>query len=194
MQHSLRAVAVMWWFSNLSVHQNYLESKLQHRLLGPTPRLSDSVGFHFCKFQDDVHVAGRRTTHWGPVQFSSVQSLSRLRLFAIPCTAARQASLSLPTPGACSNSCPSSRWCHPTLSPSVIPFSSCPQSFPASESFPMSWLFTSGGQSIGASASASVLPVNIQYWFPLGLTGLISFQYSCILEKIYFLEKMSRML
>ena len=72
-----------------------------------------------------------------------------------------------------SNSCPLSQWCHPTMSSSVVPFS-CPQSFPASGSFPMSQLFTSGGQSIGASASASVLPMNIQGWFPLGLTGLIS--------------------
>ena len=78
------------------------------------------------------------------------------------------------SPGVCSNSCPLSRWCHPTISSSVIPFSSCLPSFPASRSFPMSWLFTSGGQSIGASASASVLPMNIQDWFPLGLTGLIS--------------------
>ena len=72
-----------------------------------------------------------------------------------------------PTPGAYSNSCSSSRWCHPTISFSVIPFSSRLQSFPASGSFPMSQLFTSGGQRIGASASASVLPMNIQYWFPL---------------------------
>ena len=67
-----------------------------------------------------------------------------------------------PTPGACSNSCPLSQWCHPTISSSVVPFSSCPQSFPASGSFLMSQLFASGGQSIGASASASVLPMNIQ--------------------------------
>ena len=70
------------------------------------------------------------------------------------------------TSGSCSNSCPLSCWCHPIISSSVIPFSSCLKSFPASGSFPMSWLFTSGGQSIGASASASVLPVNIQDWFP----------------------------
>ena len=70
--------------------------------------------------------------------------------------------------------CPLSRWCHPTISSSVTPFSSCLQSFPASGSFQMSWLFTSGGQSIGASASASVLPMNIQDWFPLRLAGLIS--------------------
>ena len=75
-----------------------------------------------------------------------------------------------PTPGVCSNSCPLSRWCHPTISSSVLPFSSCLQSFPASGSFLMSQFFASGGQSIGFSASASVLPMNIQYWFPLGLT------------------------
>ena len=79
-----------------------------------------------------------------------------------------------PTPSVYSNSCPLSRWCHPTISSYVIPFSSCLQSFPASESFPMSQLFASGGQSIGLSASASVLPINIQDWFPLGWTGWIS--------------------
>ena len=79
-----------------------------------------------------------------------------------------------PTPGVYSNSCPLSRWCHPTISSSVIPFSSHLQSFPASGSFQMSWLFTSGGQSIRASASASVLSINIQDWFSLGLTGLTS--------------------
>ena len=79
-----------------------------------------------------------------------------------------------PTPGIHSNSCPLSWWCHPAISSSVIPFSSCPQSLPASESFPMSQLFTWGGQSIGASASASVLPMDIQGWFPFGLTGWIS--------------------
>ena len=79
-----------------------------------------------------------------------------------------------PTPGACSNTCPLS-WCyHPTISSSVIPFSSHPQSFPASETFSVSQFFASGGQAIGASASASVLLMNIQDWFPLGLTGLIS--------------------
>ena len=76
--------------------------------------------------------------------------------------------------GVCSDSCPLHRWCHPTISSSVIPFSSCLQSFPASGSFPVSLLFISGGQRIVASASASVLPVNIQSCFPLGLTGWIS--------------------
>ena len=83
-----------------------------------------------------------------------------------------------PTPGVRSELCPSSQWCHPAISSLVIPFSSCPQSFPASESsFPMSQLFASGGKSIGVSASASVLPMNIQDWFPLGLTGWISLQF-----------------
>ena len=80
------------------------------------------------------------------------------------------------TPGACSNSCPSSRWCHPAISPSVIPFCPCLQSFTASGSFPMSQFFASGGQRIGVSASTSVLPLNIQDWLLLGWTGLISLQ------------------
>ena len=81
-----------------------------------------------------------------------------------------------PSLGACSNSRPLSQWCHPTILSSAIPFSSYLHSFPASESFPMSQFFPSGGQSIRASASASILPMNIQDWFPLGLTGLISLQ------------------
>ena len=79
-------------------------------------------------------------------------------------------------PGVCSHSCPLNRWCHPTISSSVVPFSSCLQSFPASGSFPMSQLFASSGRHIGASPSViSFFPMNIQGWFPLGLTGLISF-------------------
>ena len=81
-----------------------------------------------------------------------------------------------PSPGACSNSCPVHQWCHSTISSSVVPFSSCLQPFPASGSFLMSQFFASDGQSIGASVSAAVLPVNIQGWFPLGWTGLISLQ------------------
>ena len=80
------------------------------------------------------------------------------------------------TPRACSDSCPLSQWCHPTISSSVVPVSSCPQSFPAPGSFPMSHIFTSGGQSIGVWASASVLPMNILDWFPLGWTSWISLQ------------------
>ena len=81
-----------------------------------------------------------------------------------------------PIPGVHPNSRPLSRWCHPTISPSVVPFSSCPQSFPASGSFQMSQLFTSGGQSIGVSASTLVLPVNTQDWSPLGWTSWMSLQ------------------
>ena len=81
-----------------------------------------------------------------------------------------------PTPRVYSNSCPSSRWCHPAIFSSVIPFSSCSQSLPASESFPMSQLITWGSQSTGVSASASVLPVNTQHWSPLGWTCWISLQ------------------
>ena len=107
---------------------------------------------------------------------NKVQSFSYVRLFVTPWTAPRQASCSLTTPGACLNSCPLSQWCHPTISSSVIPFPSCLQSFPASRSFPKSQSFTSGGQRIGVSASASVLPMNIQDWFPLGWTAWISLQ------------------
>ena len=89
-----------------------------------------------------------------------------------------------PTPGVYPNSCPSSRWCHPAISSSVVPFSSCPQSLPASGSFPMSQLFTSGGQSIRVSALASVFPVNTQDWSPLGWTGWISLQ-SKGLERVF---------
>ena len=105
------------------------------------------------------------------VQFShSVMSNSLpphgLQHAKIPCPS--------PTPRACSNLCPLSWWCHPTISSSVVPFSSCLQSFPASHSFPVSHRFASGGQNIGASALAIVLPMNIQDWFPLELTCSIS--------------------
>ena len=109
-------------------------------------------------------------------KFSSVQSLScvnslqphGLQHAGPPCPS--------PIPRVYPNSCPWSRWCHPTVLSSVIPFSSCLQSFPASGTFPVSQLFPSGGQSIGVSASASVLPMNIQDCFPLGWTGWISLQ------------------
>ena len=104
--------------------------------------------------------------------FQSVQSLSHVRLFATPWIAARQASLSI----ASSQSLLLSQWCHPTISSSVVPFSSCPQSFPASGSFQMSQLFASGSQSIKVSASPLVLPMNTQDWSPLGWTDWISLQ------------------
>ena len=104
-------------------------------------------------------------SHWVASDFLRPHELQHTRL---PCP-----SLS---PRVCSNSCPLSQWCHPTISSPVIPFSSCLQSFPASGSFKMSQFFASGGPSIGVSASASVLPMNIQGWFCLGLTGWISLQ------------------
>ena len=107
------------------------------------------------------------------VQFSCSVVFDSLQPYELqharpPCTS--------PTPGVHSNSCPSSQWCQPVISSSVVPFSSCPQSLPASESFPMSQLFSWGGQSIGVSASASVLPKNTQDWSPLEWTGWISLQ------------------
>ena len=108
------------------------------------------------------------------IQFSSVQSRCCIWLFVIPWAAVCRLPCPSPSPGVCSSSCPLSRWCHPTISASVAPFSFCLQFFPASGSFLMSQLFISGSQNIGTSASASVLPMNIQGWFPLGLTSLIS--------------------
>ena len=109
----------------------------------------------------------RMDSFWGSqyiiiIAFSSVQSLSRVQLLAIPWIAARQASLSITNSWSWLNSCLSSRWCHPAISSSVVPSSSCPQSLLASGSFPMSQLFTWGGQSTGVSASTSVLPMNTQ--------------------------------
>ena len=102
-----------------------------------------------------------------------VQLLSHVQIFATLWTAAHQALCPLLSPRVCSNSCPWSQWWHPTISSSVAPFSSCLQPFQASGYFPMSLLFASGGQSTGTLASASFLPMNVQGWFPLGLTGLI---------------------
>ena len=109
------------------------------------------------------------------VSFSSGQLLSRVQLFATLWTAAHQASLSITNSQSLlqTHIHPLSQWCHPAISSSVIPFFSCLQYFPASGSFLRSHFFTSGGQSIGVSASASVLTMNIQDWFPLRLTGLI---------------------
>ena len=119
---------------------------------------------------------------WGPtffILFSSVQ-FSHLQPHGLQHT---RPPCSLPTPGVYSNSHPLNWWCHPTISSSVIPISSCFQSFPASGSFPVSQFFTSGGQNIGASATASVLPMNIQGWFPLGWTGLrVQGTLKCLLQ------------
>ena len=116
----------------------------------------------------------RRSTH--SVQFSSVQSLTCVWHFPTHGLQDIRPPCPSPTPRVYSNSCPLSQWCHPTISSSVAPLSSCLQSFPVSGSFPMSQLFAWGGQSIGVSASASVLPMDGQDWFLLGWTGWISLQ------------------
>ena len=105
-----------------------------------------------------------------------VQSLSCVRLLATAWTTAHQPSHPSPTTGVHTNPCPSSQWCHPAISSFVFPFSSWPQSLPASGSFPVNQLFVSGGQRTGVSASTSVLPVNTQDWSPLGWTGWISLE------------------
>ena len=120
-----------------------------------------------------IHFHDPTTQKFSSVQFSiSVVSDSlqpqRLQHTRLPCPS--------PTPRACSNSCPLSRWCHPTISSSLISFSSCLQSFQTSRYFPMSQFFVSGDKSIGVSTWASVLPMNIQDWLPIGLTCLISLQ------------------
>ena len=110
------------------------------------------------------------------IQFSSVQSFSHAQLLWTHEPQHARPSCLSPTPRVHPNPCPSSQWCQPTISSSVIPFSSCPQSFPVSGSFPMSQLFAWGGQSVGVSASASVLPMNTHDWSPLGWTCWISLQ------------------
>ena len=118
----------------------------------------------------------KKTIFLSCIVVAIVQLLSHAWLFATPLTTASRLLCPSPSSGACSNSRPLSQWCHPTISSSVVPFSSRLQSFPASGSFPKSQIFASGGQSVGASALMSVLPMNIQGCFPWGLTGLISLQ------------------
>ena len=128
-----------------------------------------------CPFHSvDIHIYDTKA-----LISKTVAAFICVQLFATAWTAARQASLSnlgVGTPRVFSSSCLLSQWCHPTISSSVIPFSSCPQSLPASESFPMSQLFAWGGRSIGVSTLASVLPMNTQDWSPLGWTGWIFLQ------------------
>ena len=109
-------------------------------------------------------------------QFTSVQSLSHVWLFVTCEPQHARPPCPSPTPRVNPNLCPSSQWCHPTISSSVVPFSSCLQSFPASGSFEVSQFFTSGGQNVGVSASTSVFPMNTQDWSPLGWTGWVSLQ------------------
>ena len=165
-----------WILPGSSVHE-ILQATILEWVTMPSSRESSQP-----RDQTQVsRIAGRFFTDWATreahsvslVQFScSIMSDSLqphgLQHAKLPCPS--------PTLGTCSNSCPSSLWCHPAISSSVVPFSSHLQSFPASGSFPIRQFFTSGGQCIGVSASVSVLPMNIQDWFPLGWTGWISLQ------------------
>ena len=173
-QLSRRAVIVaQTWVKDMIRHGMWFEGRVSqlhtHNYYSdPVPQLWDLEAFSFFKLMIKNAELGTPS-----VQFScSVTSDSLwthgLQHARSPCPS--------PTPGVYSDSCPLSWWCHPTISSSVIPFSSSLQSFPASGSFPMSQFFTSDGQSIGVSASASVLPMNIQDWSSLGLTGLIALQ------------------
>ena len=128
--------------------------------LQPCPTLCNSTD-HSPPGSSVHGILQARILEWVAMPFSSGSSQPRgqTHVFATPWTAARQASLSFTAPGACSDSCPLSWWCHPIISSSVVPFSSCLQFFPASGSFPVSLLFASGGQSIGASVSATILPM-----------------------------------
>ena len=166
---------ICWWTFRLLPHLScsspeFLKAYILFLSLPSTPRLCNrALGQNFpC---NHFWFKSQR------FQFSPVQSLSHVWLSVTPWIQHTRLPSPSPTPRACSNSCPSSQWCHPTISSSVVPFSPCPKSFPVSGSFPMSQFFASGGQSIGASASASVLPMNIQDWFPLGWTGLITLQF-----------------
>ena len=164
---NIRYWAFSFWFTSLCI----IDSRFIHLIR------TDSDAFIFCGWVIFIVYMYHRFCIHSSVDghlgcfyvLSSVLSLSRVWLIVTPWTAARQASLSITNSRAYSNSCPSSWWRHPDISSSVVPFSSCRQSSPASRSFLMSQFFTSGGQSIGASASASVLPVNIHDWFPLRL-------------------------
>ena len=144
------------------------QSKINKEFKGKFPRRNDII----------VYGSSGTTGSFCKVSFSSVQFGHSVVSDYLQPHGLQHARLPCPssTPRACSNSHPSSLWCHPTISSSVVPLSSRLQSFPASGSFLMSQFFTSGGQSIGVSASTLVLPMHIQSWFPLGLTGWISLQ------------------
>ena len=155
-----------------------------HRVLGmrsipSTDNNGEGLAF---KSSLDLLLKEKESRFWSVGQFSPSVVSDSLRPHGLQHT---RPPCSSPTPRVYSNSCPLSWWCHPIISSSVIPFSSHLQSFPESWSFQMSQFFASGGQSIGVSASASVLPMNIQGWFPLGWTGWISLQ-SKGLSRVFF--------
>ena len=167
-----------WLTCSLEAHCGNWETALDTLGLFPHSTWDSSHDFScFCVFlqQTKFFIFFQSFHIFGSLQFSSVTQLcatlrsQRLQQVRLPCPS--------PTPRAYSNSCPLRWWCHPAISSSVVPFSSHLQPFPPTWSFPMSQFFASGGQSIGGLASVSVLPMNIQDSFPLGLTSLISLQY-----------------
>ena len=164
------------WLDLLAIQEN-LKSLIQHH--SSKASILRCSAFFIVQLSYPYMTTGKtialtKQTFVGKVMFLLFNMLSQFSSVVTPGTAVRQASLSITNSWSLLNSCPLSRWCHPTISSSVIRFSSHLQSFPASGYFPMSLLFYSGGQNIGVSASASVLPMNIRDWFPLGWAGLIS--------------------
>ena len=162
-----------------SLHKIYFGISNFFEEISSLSQIVSSVSLHWClrkAFLPFLHILWKSAFNWVSVQFNSVQSLSHVRLFETPGTAARQASLSItnswspPKPMSIETVMPS------IISSFVVPFSFCPESFPASGSFQINQLFASGGQSIGVSASKSVLLMNTQDWSPLRWTGCISLQ------------------
>ena len=163
-------VHVSFHFGFLSFHFGFLSILASSGIAG-------SYGSSISNFLRNRHTVHHSVLSNGfNHQFSSVQPLSHVQLFATHEPQQTRPPCLSPTPEVHPNPCPLSQWCHPTILFSVVPFSACPQSFPASGSFQMCQLFTSGSQSIGVSASTSVLPMNTQDWSPLGWTGWISLQ------------------
>ena len=158
-----------------------IKAKRRQRLCTPTTWSAHILQLHPYTLQNQLHIWGTQYKIYqfqGDYQFGSDQFSHSVVFDSLRPHESQHARPPCPsqTSGVYSNSCPSSRWCHPAISSSVIPFSSCPQSLPASGSFPMSQLFAWSSQSIGVSASASVLPMKTQDWSPLGWTGWISLQ------------------
>ena len=163
--------SLLFFFFLIEFSNSGGKAKTVHQFLSPYSLLCEKTFEEFLVFK-------RRFPLFLAMYFHSVQFSNSVMSNCLWPHGLQQARLPCPSPSSrvYSNSCPSSWWCHPTISSSVVPFSSHLQSFPASGSFPVSQFFASDGQNIGASASASVLTMNIQYWFPLGWTGWTSLQ------------------
>ena len=173
---------------NTRTNARFWETKINMRLL-PWRNPIQTTKEYCLQLKNTLYVSKIKTMNGFcllfSLQFSSVQSLCHVRLFGPHGLQQARPPCPSPTSGVYWNSCPLSRWCHPAISSSVVPFSSYLQSLPASGSFQMSLLFTSGGQRTGVSASTSVLPINIQDWSPLGWIGWISLQ-SKGLSRVFF--------